>query len=64
MGYLPHSFFDQPPLRSSDMDDSETQAEDDENDDDDDDMQDPKSNNPSKQVVGMSKVQTIGMYAN
>jgi hypothetical protein len=57
MGYLP-------PQHSSDMDDSETQAENAENDDDDNDMQDPESNDPSGQVVGMSEVQTIGMYVN
>ena len=45
------------------MDDSHTHAEDDENDDD-DDIQDLESNDPSRQVVGISEVQTIGMYAN
>jgi hypothetical protein len=59
MGYLSHGFFDQPPRRSSDMDDSVIQFDDDNND-----MQDLESNNPFWQVVGMSEVQPIGMYAN
>jgi hypothetical protein len=63
MSYLPHDFFDQPPRRSSNMDDSETQAKDDENDDDDNDIQDPESNDPSRQVVE-ERGQAIGMYAN
>jgi hypothetical protein len=62
MGILPHGSFDQPPRCSSDMDDSQTQAEDDENDDA--NIQDPESTDPSGQVVGTSEVQTIGMYAN
>jgi hypothetical protein len=44
------------------MDDSQAQSEDDENDDDDADIQDPESTDPSGQVVGISKIQTIGIY--
>jgi hypothetical protein len=43
---------------------SQTQAEDDENDDDDADIQDQESTDPSRQVIGISEVRTIGMYAN
>jgi hypothetical protein len=64
MGLLSHSFFDQPPRAPSDMDDSQAQAKDDENDDNDANIQDPKSTDPSRQVVGISEVQTIGMHAN
>ena len=64
MGYLPHGFFNQLPQRSSDMDESQAQAKDDESDDDDANIQDPESTDPFGQVVGMSEVQTIGMYAN
>jgi hypothetical protein len=64
MGYLPHGYFDQPPRCSSDMDDSQTQAEDDEHDDDDADIQDLESTDPFGQVIGIGEVQTIGMYAN
>jgi hypothetical protein len=63
-GILSHGFFSQPPRRISDMDDSQTQAKDDENDDDDADIQDQESTDPSGQVIGISEVQTIGMYAN
>jgi hypothetical protein len=56
MGYFSHSFFDQPPRCSSDMDDSDTQVDD---DDDDNDMQDLESNDSFGQVVGKSEVQTI-----
>ena len=64
MGLLPLDFFDQPPQAPSDMDDSQAQAENDEDDDDDADIQDLESTDPSGQVVGVTDVQTIGMYAN
>ena len=60
MGYLPYGYFDQSLRRSSDMNDSQVQAE----DDDDPNIQDPESTNPSGQVIGIGEVQTIGMYAN
>jgi hypothetical protein len=61
--YLPNGFFDHPPQPNSHMDDSETQVDDD-IDDDTNDTQDSESNDPARQVLGKSEVQTIGMYAN
>ena len=45
------------------MDDSQAPGQDDEHDDD-ADIQHPESNDPSRQVIGVDEVQTIGMYAN
>jgi hypothetical protein len=64
MGLLLHGFFNEPSRVPSDMDDSQAQVEDDEDDDDDADIQDPESSDPFGQVVSVSEVHTIGMYAN
>ena len=64
IGLLPHCYFDQPPRRRSDVDDSQVPGQDDEHDDDDADVQHPESTNPSRQVIGMDEFQTIGIYAN
>ena len=68
IGLLPHGYFDQPPRHSSDVDDSQApgqddEHDDDEHDDDDADVQHPESTDPSRWVIGVDEVQTIGMYA-
>ena len=63
IGFLQHGYFDQPPQRSSDVHDSQAPGQDDEHDDD-ADVQHPESTDPSRQVIGVDEVQTIGVYAN